>query len=68
MHFEFDGANQRELWKGLMLRHHSRSGFLGSFGSLPVIAERRSANSNRIAVSASWMAPASHRTKCRPKP
>ena len=37
-------------------------------GSLPVIAERRSANSNRIAVSASWMVPASHRTKCRPKP
>ena len=25
-------------------------------------------NSNRFAISASWMVPASHRTKCRPKP
>jgi hypothetical protein len=30
-------AISRELWKGLILWHHSRSGFLGSFGSLPVI-------------------------------
>jgi hypothetical protein len=28
----------------------------------------RMINSNRFAVSASWMVPASHRTKCRPKP
>jgi hypothetical protein len=68
------GSNRLErhisgaLERTLMLWHHSRSGFLGSFGSLPVIAERRLANSNRIAVSASWMVPASHRTKCRPKP
>jgi hypothetical protein len=67
------GSNRLEghisgAWKGLMLWHHSRSGFLGSFCSLPVIAERRLANSNRIAVSASWIVPASHRTKCRPKP
>jgi hypothetical protein len=51
-----------------MLWHPSRSGFLGSLGFLPVIAEKRSANSKRIALSASWMVPASHRTKCRPKP
>ena len=61
-------AISRELWRGLMLWHHSRSGFLGSFGSLPAIAERRLANSNRISLSASWMVPASHRTKFWPKP
>jgi hypothetical protein len=26
------------------------------------------ASSNRIAISASWMVPVSHRTRCRPKP
>jgi hypothetical protein len=28
----------------------------------------RMSNSNRFEVSASWMGPVSHRTKCRPKP
>jgi hypothetical protein len=49
-----------------------RASFVGETVAVAMPTRRRHvtrmSNSNRFAVSASWMVPASHRTKCRPKP